>query len=94
MNYTYNGSSTAPTAAGSYAVVGTISDINYQGSNTVNAGDRQGHARDPLGYSGGDILRDAAERDATQRQLDGRRDLCIQPASRNWSDGGSRRLCR
>ena len=34
VNYTYNGSSTAPTAAGSYAVVGTISDINYQGSNT------------------------------------------------------------
>ena len=34
VNYTYNGSSTAPTAAGSYAVVGTISDVNYQGSNT------------------------------------------------------------
>jgi hypothetical protein len=34
VNYTYNGSSTAPTAAGSYAVVGTISDTNYQGSNT------------------------------------------------------------
>src|SRR5262249_18400646 len=29
---TYNGSSTAPTNAGSYAVVGTINDANYQGS--------------------------------------------------------------
>ena len=34
VNFTYNGSSTAPTAAGSYTVVGTISDANYQGSNT------------------------------------------------------------
>jgi hypothetical protein len=34
VNFTYNGSSTAPTAAGSYTVVGTISDSNYQGSNT------------------------------------------------------------
>ena len=32
VNYTYNGSSTAPTAAGSYTVVGTISDSNYQGT--------------------------------------------------------------
>ena len=34
VNYTYNGSSTAPTAAGSYAVVGTIGDVNYQGSSS------------------------------------------------------------
>jgi len=34
VNFTYNGISTAPTAAGSYTVVGTISDSNYQGSNT------------------------------------------------------------
>jgi hypothetical protein len=34
VNFTYNGSSTAPTAAGSYTVAGTISDSNYQGSNT------------------------------------------------------------
>ena len=33
--YTYNGSSTAPTAAGTYTVVGTISDTNYQGSATA-----------------------------------------------------------
>ena len=32
VNFTYNSSSTAPTNAGSYAVVGTISDTNYQGS--------------------------------------------------------------
>ncbi|MGA9667566.1 MAG: MBG domain-containing protein, partial [Terracidiphilus sp.] len=32
VTYTYNGSSTAPTAAGSYAVVATINDLNYTGS--------------------------------------------------------------
>ncbi|HEY4359216.1 MAG TPA: MBG domain-containing protein [Acidobacteriaceae bacterium] len=34
VNFTYNGSSTIPTNAGSYTVVGTINDINYQGSST------------------------------------------------------------
>ena len=34
VNLTYNGSSTAPTAVGSYTVVGTVSDINYQGSSS------------------------------------------------------------
>jgi hypothetical protein len=34
VNFTYNGSSSAPTAVGSYAVVGTISDSNYQGSSS------------------------------------------------------------
>jgi sugar lactone lactonase YvrE len=34
VNFTYNGSSTAPTAAGSYPVVGTISDPNYTGTAT------------------------------------------------------------
>jgi hypothetical protein len=34
VNLTYNGSPTAPTAAGNYAVVGTINDTNYQGSAT------------------------------------------------------------
>ncbi len=34
VNFTYNGSANAPTAAGTYAVVGTISDANYQGSAT------------------------------------------------------------
>jgi glucose dehydrogenase len=34
VTFTYNGSSTAPTVAGSYTVVGTISDANYQGSAT------------------------------------------------------------
>jgi hypothetical protein len=35
VSFTYNGSSTAPTAAGSYTVVGTINDPNYQGSSTA-----------------------------------------------------------
>ncbi len=34
MNFTYNGSATIPTGAGSYTVVGTINDANYQGSAT------------------------------------------------------------
>ena len=34
VSFTYNGSSTAPTAAGSYAVVGTINDTDYTGSAT------------------------------------------------------------
>lgn len=34
VNFTYNGSSTVPTAAGSYTVVGTISNANYAGSST------------------------------------------------------------
>ena len=32
VTFTYNASSSAPTNAGSYAVIGTISDNNYQGS--------------------------------------------------------------
>jgi hypothetical protein len=32
INFTYNGSATAPTNAGSYAVVGTVTDANYEGS--------------------------------------------------------------
>lgn len=34
VNFTYNGSATAPSAAGSYTVVGTISNPNYSGSAT------------------------------------------------------------
>src|SRR5260221_2055409 len=34
VNITYDGSSTPPTNAGSYSVVATVSDPNYQGSNT------------------------------------------------------------
>src|SRR6185437_11185974 len=34
VDFAYNGSSTAPRTAGSYTVVGTISDVNYQGSAT------------------------------------------------------------
>ena len=30
--FTYNGSATAPTKVGTYAVVGTVSDANYKGS--------------------------------------------------------------
>ena len=35
VNLTYNGSTTAPTAAGSYTVVATVSDDNYVGSATA-----------------------------------------------------------
>ncbi len=34
VNFTYNGSATVPTNAGSYTVIGTINDANYQGSAT------------------------------------------------------------
>ena len=34
VNLTYNGSTNAPTNAGSYTVIGTINDANYQGSAT------------------------------------------------------------
>ncbi len=34
VNFTYNGSATAPTAAGNYTVIGTIADANYTGSAT------------------------------------------------------------
>lgn len=34
VNFTYNGSSTVPTDAGSYAVIGTVNEANYQGSGT------------------------------------------------------------
>jgi hypothetical protein len=34
VNFTYGGSANAPTNAGSYTVIGTISDANYQGSAT------------------------------------------------------------
>jgi uncharacterized protein YfiM (DUF2279 family) len=34
VSFTYNGSATVPTGAGSYTVVGTINDVNYQGSAT------------------------------------------------------------
>jgi hypothetical protein len=34
VNNTYNGSANAPTNVGSYTVIGTINDANYQGSAT------------------------------------------------------------
>ncbi|MGD9875039.1 MAG: MBG domain-containing protein, partial [Kiritimatiellia bacterium] len=34
VDLTYNGSGTAPTEAGSYAVTGTVNDVNYAGSAT------------------------------------------------------------
>src|SRR5205823_2612494 len=34
VSFTYNGSANAPTNVGSYTVVGTINDSNYQGSST------------------------------------------------------------
>jgi len=38
VSFTYNGSATAPTNAGSYTVVGTVVDGNYQGSATGTLG--------------------------------------------------------
>jgi hypothetical protein len=35
VSFTYNGSETAPTAPGSYTVVATVNDANYQGSDTA-----------------------------------------------------------
>jgi hypothetical protein len=34
VSFTYNGAATVPTVAGSYTVIGTINDANYQGSAT------------------------------------------------------------
>ncbi|MGD0209241.1 MAG: MBG domain-containing protein, partial [Verrucomicrobiota bacterium] len=34
VSFTYNGSANVPTNAGSYTVIGTINDVNYQGSTT------------------------------------------------------------
>jgi len=34
VNFTYNGTATVPTNAGSYTVIGTINDANYTGSAT------------------------------------------------------------
>jgi hypothetical protein len=34
VNLTYSGLANAPTNAGSYTVIGTINDVNYQGSAT------------------------------------------------------------
>jgi hypothetical protein len=34
VSLTYNGSTTCPSAVGSYAVIGTVNDANYQGSTT------------------------------------------------------------
>jgi cyclophilin family peptidyl-prolyl cis-trans isomerase len=34
VSFTYDGSATAPTNAGSYAVIGTVNDTNYSGSST------------------------------------------------------------
>ena len=34
MDFTYNGSANAPTNAGSYTVIGTVNDANYQGNTT------------------------------------------------------------
>jgi autotransporter-associated beta strand protein len=49
VTFTYNGNSTAPTAIGSYAVVGTINDPNYAGSGTGTLVVSQGTAGVTLG---------------------------------------------
>ena len=51
VSFTYNGSANAPTNAGSYTVIGTINDANYQGSATntlvISPGLGRGHAGQP-----------------------------------------------
>src|SRR5206468_12835660 len=37
INFTYNGSSTAPTNAGSYAIVASLNNVNYMASNFTGA---------------------------------------------------------
>jgi hypothetical protein len=49
VTFTYNGNSSAPTTAGSYTVVGTISDPNYQGSDTETLVIAQANATVTLG---------------------------------------------
>jgi Subtilase family/MBG domain len=49
MAFTYNGSASAPTAAGSYSVVGTVNDPNYSGSQTGNLVVSQANATIMLG---------------------------------------------
>ena len=48
VNFTYDGSGTAPTNAGSYAVVGTINNYQLPGKRHWHTGDRQSHRH---GYS-------------------------------------------
>ena len=51
VSFTYNGSVNAPTNAGSYTVIGTINNANYQGSATntlvISQGIGRGHAGQP-----------------------------------------------
>ena len=49
VSFTYNGSATIPTSAGSYTVIGTINDANYQGSATNTLVIAQGSAAISLG---------------------------------------------
>ena len=89
MNYTYNGSSSAPTAAGSYTVVGTISDTNYQGSSSgtlvIGKATPVITWATPAAISYGTPL-SAAQLDASSTVAG--KNVHLQPASRNWSNGG------
>jgi sugar lactone lactonase YvrE len=49
VSFTYNGSESAPTAPGSYTVVATINDTNYQGSGTATLVISKGTATVALG---------------------------------------------
>ena len=49
VSFTYNGSASVPTNAGSYVVVGTVSDINYSGSATNTLAVSKGAASVTLG---------------------------------------------
>ena len=57
VSFTYNGSATVPTSAGSYTVVGTINDANYQGSATGTMVIEQGDELDFAGQPEPDVRR-------------------------------------
>ena len=57
VSFTYNGSATVPTSAGSYTVIGTINDANYQGSATGTLVIAQGLRLDHAGQPEPDLRR-------------------------------------
>ena len=58
VTFTYNGNATAPTAPGSYAVLGTITDTDYQGSGSGTLVISEEAAKVLLTVSGDDHLGD------------------------------------
>jgi large repetitive protein len=59
VEFTYDGSATAPTAAGSYAVTGTVNEANWQGSATGTLTIAKAAAAVELGEPVADLRRHA-----------------------------------